>query len=282
MYFDIFMPLTLFFVTLASLYLNSKTESKLKTTLEEKEFKTRDAVLLVVLMAVMVFVIAIFRDMTSPLMILFMFSYSMLLFIFTYLFSNKRWFVAIIPPAVFVLLYWFLRGQPVWFDYLVNVYGVIFAILITLYISTLFTWKTTLIFSALLTVMDVVMVLVTGAMVKAAQTGIGLELPITIALPIIPLNQGNLWKMYLGLGDFFFAGLLAVQTFKKYGKRYALLSAIAMTLSFFIGEIFLLTYIQRAFPATLIIIPGWLLLALFKILRHEKDQQGNTKAVNSQ
>jgi hypothetical protein len=112
--FDVTMPLALFCVTLVSVFLNRKTESKLKSTLEEKELSVKDGALLVGLMVVMISVIAFLRQTVAPLMILFLFSYSMLLFMFTYIFSNKRWYLAILPPAIFVLPYVFFRTTDIW------------------------------------------------------------------------------------------------------------------------------------------------------------------------
>ena len=43
----------------------------------------------------------------------------------------------------------------------------------------------------------------------------------------------------LGLGDFFFAGVLAVQTFNKFGKKTAFIAAVAMAVAFGIWEAFL-------------------------------------------
>jgi len=258
---DVAMPLTLLAVMSATVFLNRKTEDKLKTTLEEKELGVRDTVLLVGLMVIMISSIVVFRGLVAPLMILFMFSYSMLLFIFSYLFSKERWYVAIIPPATFVLLYVFLRNNFVWTDYLVSIYGVVFAVLITLYVGSLFTWKTTLIFACLLTAADIILVLVTGTMVQAANTTfISLSLPVMVAVPVVPLIGTSLGflPIALGIGDFFFAGLLATQTFKKYGKTMLIVSMISMTASFFLFETFLLTFWKIGFPGTLMIICGWL------------------------
>jgi hypothetical protein len=269
MTFDLAMPLTLFFVTLVSLFLNQKTESKLKVTLDEKEFRTRDAVLLVAVMVVMISLIAFLRDIVAPLMILFMFSYSALLFMFTYVFTNRRWYLAIIPPIVFILSYVFLRDTSLWTLHLVNIYAVIFAILITLYIGSMFTWKSTLIFTALLTIVDIILVLITGTMIEAANAARGLSLPVMVTVPVIPLISmaEGIQFMSLGLGDFFFAGLVVTQSFKKYGKKFALLSAVSITVSFFIFEALLLTYRFAAFPGTLMIICGWLPLVAFKYLK---------------
>ena len=330
MYFDIAMPLTLFVVSTASALLAGKVERKLKSVLEEKEFSVKEAVFLVAAISVTVSLIVLVPQMAV--MAIFLFSYSMLLFIFTYVFSDfqktkaklfsttifltcltaaivslftfnnynivaygaiallclsaftfitllyeenrvvsgERWYLAILPPALFILLYLFYSGTPIWFPYLLNMYGVIFAILITLYLGSLFTWKTTMIFIGLLTVMDIILVLFTGTMVSAAMHISSLRLPVLVSVPTIPViitERGTVY-MSLGLGDFFFAGLIGIQSLRKYGKQFALLSLVAMSLSFFIFETILLNYKLGAFPGTLMIICGWLPLVAFKKLKH--------------
>jgi hypothetical protein len=134
-------------------------------------------------------------------------------------------------------------------------------VLITLYVGSLFTWKPTLIFAALLTTADIILVLVTGTMVQAANTTfLSLSLPVMVAVPVVPLIGTSLGflPIALGIGDFFFAGLLATQTFKKYGKTMTIVSMISMTASFFLFEMFLLTFWKIGFPGTLMIICGWL------------------------
>ena len=267
---DVAMPLTLFSVTLVSLFLNQKTEGKLKTTLEDKEFKVRDTVLLVALMVAMVSSIFLLRQLVAPLMILFLFSYSALLFIFTYLFSTKRWYVAIAPPAVFVLLYLFLNGTLIWSNYLITIYAVVFAVLITLYVGSLFTWKPMLVFTMLVMIADIILVLVTGTMIQVADTAFrSLSLPEMVAVPIVPpiVTARGWMEMALGLGDFFFAGLLGIQTFKKFGRKIAVISIVAMTMSFFVFETILLTYWKIPFPGTVMIMCGWAPIAIGKTLK---------------
>jgi hypothetical protein len=263
---DFTMPLVLFAITLFSVFLNGRVEGKLKTVMEDREFRVRDAVLLVGLMSVMIYLVVFVRQITLVLMALFLFAYCMLLFTFTYVFSKNRWYIGILPPAVFILLYIFVRDTPLWTLYLVNIYGLIFAVLITLYLASLFVWKTTAVFGVLITVMDIILVLVTGTMIEAAEAARGLSLPVMVSLPLIPLiATGNgLLMLSLGLGDFFFAGLLGVQTFKRYGKRFAILTMLGMAVSFFIFEVFLLNYIHGAFPGTLMIICGWAPLVILK------------------
>jgi hypothetical protein len=90
-----------------------------------------------------------------------------------------------------------------------------------------------------------------------------------VSLPLIP-PVSNL-RLSLGLGDFFFAGLLGIQTFKKYGKRFAMICAGAITISFFIFELALLNYWQIPFPGTLMIISGWGPLVTWKQLAMRKS-----------
>ena len=339
---DIAMPLALLAVTIAALLLNERTEGKLKTTFEERELRTRDVVLLVVMIVVAVSVIG-YISILAPgqifqniILLVFLFSYSMLLFIFSYLFSGmkqrraqlfslgfavaglvagtasllepfadglavyravafyglaafsiasliidskkteqkERWYIAVQTPALFVLLFMFFNviydGAPVWAPVLMNIFALTFAVLIILYLGSLFTWKTTLIFAVLLTVVDIILVLGTGTMVVAAQQFTGLGLPVLVHLPNVPLifsEEGIALFRGLGLGDFFFAGILALQTSKKFGKQAAYTAVVAMTISFAVFEAFLPEIIallepalQReigGFPGTLMIILGW-------------------------
>jgi hypothetical protein len=274
MYFDITMPLTLFAITLVSMFANRKTEPKLKENLQERPMGVRDAALLVGLMAVMIYLVVFVRDVNYVLMAFYLFAYSVLLFTFTYLFSKSHWYLGILPPACFILLYvvfGVVLDDPLWTLYLANVFGLIFAVLITLYLSGLFTWRTTAIFGVLITGMDIILVLITRTMVEAAKVAISLRLPVMVSLPLIPpASELGVSMMSLGLGDFFFAGLLGIQTFKKYGKRFAIVCAGAMTISFFIFEVALLNYWRIPFAGTLMIICGWAPLVIWKQLSVRK------------
>jgi len=340
MNFDIAMPLTLFTVTIIAMFLDRKVERKLKSVFEEKEFHVKDAILLVAAMSVTISLIVFIPQIA--IMLMFLFAYSMLLFIFTYLFSDfqktraqmfywtfltvsflaatislinfgvnstiaygalalyclfgftflaliyeqnrtdtgERWHLAVLPPALFICLYLFFSRTPIWFPYLLDLYGTVFAVLIILYLGSLFTWKTSLIFVGLLTVMDIVLVLFTGSMVSAARHISPLRLPMLISVPTVPAivtDWGTLY-MSLGLGDFFFAGLLAIQTSKKFGKNTAVLSAVAMSISFFIFETLMLNYELKAFPGTLMIICGWLPLIILQIILQILQKNETLKA----
>ncbi|MEM3549730.1 MAG: hypothetical protein QXN87_00390 [Candidatus Bathyarchaeia archaeon] len=323
------MPLVLFAVTSAAIFWSDKTAKKLKAAFEEREFGVRDVIMLIIAIVVIVSVIIFIPHIAV--MTVFLFAYSMLLFLFTYIFSdfhkaraqlfcvlfliisltaasisllisasnvifiyggsaflclfglafaglvyeekrggsNERWYLAVLPPAVFVILYVFFSGTSIWYPFLLDLYGGVFAVLIILYLGSLFTWRTSMIFVSLLTAVDIFLVFVTGSMVSAAKHVSVLRLPVLITLPTFPViaAEGGALFMSLGLGDFFFAGLIAVQTLNRYGKTPAFLSAIAMSLSFFIFEMLILNLKLKVFPGTLMIICGWLVFMSFKAVK---------------
>jgi hypothetical protein len=82
-------------------------------------------------------------------------------------------------------------------------------------------------------------------------------------------QAGEIGLRGLGLGDFFFAGILVTQTYKKFDVRAGLIAAVASALSFGIWEAFLpdlFSYFGiEGFPATVCIITGWLPVAAWKI-----------------
>lgn len=359
---DLAMPTALLLVVLAALFLNKRVEGKLKATVEEKEFKTKDIILLVVFIAIVISVIAytsllnvgdVFQNV---LMVIFLGSYSMLLFTFTYIFSNitksraqlmslgfaiaamiagvvslvgsladgftvfraggffglaafcmaaivleqkkteskERWYIAAQPPALFVLLFVFFNiaydgAIAVWFPILMNIFGLTFAVLIILYLSSMFTWKTVGLFAILLTILDIILVF-SGPMVAAAKTFTGLGLPVLVYLPNVPLipalegsiNFFGYAPRGLGLGDFFFAGILAVQTFKQFGKKTAMAAVIGMVVAFGIWEAFLPEILAAlepvfgrsigGFPGTLMIICGWVPVIAWKMLTNRNSK----------
>jgi hypothetical protein len=349
---DLAMPIALFMVVIVALLLNKRVEGKLMATVEEKQFKTRDIVLLVVFIAIAISVIA-FSSMYAPealvsniFLIVFLTSYTMLMYTFSYVFSGltkkraqlisigfgiaslivglacllapltdnytiyrviaffvsagfcfasvlleqkqkiaekkPRWYIAVQPPLLFVLLFVFFNiiNNPgtaaVWSPFLMDVFGLTFAILIILYLSTLFSWKTVGLFAVMLTILDIILVF-SGPMVAAAKTFTTLGLPVLVYLPNIPIietAQGIAFRG-LGLGDFFFAGVLAIQTYKKFGKNTAYISVAAMALAFGIWEAFLFELITvlspiighqlGGFPGTLMIISGWVPIIAVKL-----------------
>ena len=363
---DVAMPLALLIVITVGVLLNKRVESRLIATVDQKQFKKRDIVLLVVFMAIMISVIA-YTAMVAPgetlqniLLIVFLSSYTMLLFTFSYVFSNisphrarllslgfgvasvvtglvalnsyltdlftiyraiaffglaafcfgfavyeflrpktkSRWYLAAQPPMLFLFLFIFFNflhtpgTTQIWFPLLMDLFGFTFAILIILYLSSLFNWKTVGVFAVLLTIMDIILVIGTGTMVQAATQFTGLGLPVLVYLPNVPLieaapghiNFFGYAPRGLGLGDFFFAGVLAVQTFKKFGSKVGYASVISMAVTFGIWEAFLgdiLSWLGPivgrdigGFPGTLMIICGWApIIAIILVKQRNKPVQ---------
>ncbi len=350
---DIAMPLALLLVVTAAVFLNKRAEKKLKTSVEEKEFQTKDLLMLVVTMAIVISVIAATsflnpgQTFENVLLAIFLGSYTMLLFTISYIFSDlkktraqllsigfgiasiisgavclleplsdqatifrvgaffglaifcfaiagyeqrkpddkkTKWYIALQPPALFLLLFVFFNiinntgTAIIWNLVLMNLFGATFAILIILYLSPMFNWKSVGIFAVLLTILDIILVF-SGPMVVAAKTFTGLGLPVMIRLPnipLIPLADGAIGFRGLGLGDYFFAGILAVQTLHQFGKKYAYVSIVAMTLAFGIWEAFLPEITRffglEGFPATVCIITGWIPVVVIATVLQKKKK----------
>ncbi|MCW4006060.1 MAG: hypothetical protein NWF04_05640 [Candidatus Bathyarchaeota archaeon] len=203
--------------------------------------------------------------------------------------AKQRWYLGALAPALFLFSFFFFSGMfseagtpsAIWFPYLVDVYGILFAILIVVYLSSLFSWKTVFIFGAALTIMDIILVWVTGTMLEAAEHISGLGLPVLVAFPTIPFiynAEGAIQILMLGLGDFFFSGILITQTYKRYGKKIALIALAAICISFGIFELTLINpelsamLPSRGLPATLPIILGWLPVVGAKMLAERGKQ----------
>jgi hypothetical protein len=367
---DLAMPIALLVTIVIAMFLNKRVEGKLMATVEEKEFKTRDILLLVVFIAIMISVIA-YTSIINPggitqniLLVLFLSSYTTLLFTFSYVFSNLskaraqllsvgfgtvglaaglasflapltdsytiyraaaffivaafcfglviyeqkkvaaptkkgRWYLAVQPAAIFILLFIFFNflysgAVDVWQPYLMDVFGFTFAILIILYLSSMFTWKTVGLFAALLTILDIILVIGTGTMVTAAHQFTGLGLPVLVYLPNVPFlysAEGALLNRGLGLGDFFFAGILLIQTYKKFGQKTALIAAVSMAVAFGIWEAFLGDILAAlepivgrnigGFPGTLMIISGWIPIVVIKLLIDRKSAKSPTQPIQT-
>ncbi len=194
--------------------------------------------------------------------------------------GKQRWYLAALSPILFLLLFGFFSDTPVWFPFLLDVYGIMFAILIVLYMGTLFTWKTVFIFAAFLTILDIILVWGTQTMVQVATEFSGLGLPVLVAFPTVPFiyADSGIRLTMLGLGDFFFAGILGTQTMKKFGKKAAVISVLTMCISFGLFELVLLNkeladlLPVRALPATLPIVLGWLPVVAYKVWNGRKTK----------
>jgi hypothetical protein len=256
---DILLPSVLFLIAVAIVFLYAKLEKKVDSLLGGHEFRIGHVVLLVAAIGVMVTILVFVPE--KAMMVFFLFAYSMILFLFTYLLAPK-WYLAVLTPALFIALYIMYKDTYLWnaylppyIPYLLNFFAIIFAICISVYMGSLFTWKTTAAFVGLLTIMDVIQVLITGHMVTSGEKGIALGLPVAIILPTFPYES----RIILGLGDVFLFGLLTIQTTQKYGKKFGLASIVSITVVFLLLQTILLNTGVKSFPATVLVISGWLI-----------------------
>ena len=255
MIFDISLPLALSLITVAVLFVHTKLGERIKSLLGGKELTTRDVILLVVMMGVMVTVLGwtVIKIPEMAIVVFFLYAYSTVLFMFTYLIVPK-WNVAVIGPLIFIILYLLFRETYVWNIYLVNLFAVIFALSVSVYLAGLFTWKTTAVFVTLLTILDVIQVFLTGFMVESGKKMVALQLPVMITLPAFP-SKGYVG---LGLGDIFLSALLAIQIAEKYGRKWGFTSVAAIGVVFLSLWTVSINYGVEFFPGTVFVICGWL------------------------
>lgn len=247
---DILLPLVLFLVAVAIVVIYTFYEKKVSSLFGGKELRVRHAVSIVVAMGVIVTVLIFVPEIA--IMVFFLFAYSAILLLFTYLVVPK-WYLAVPFPFLFIALYFL--GAPCWNIYLFDFFAIIFAVSISVYLGSLFTWKTTVAFVVLVTVMDVIQVLITGHMITSSEKVLSLGLPVGIILPTFPYLGGT---TFIGLGDVFLIGLLGIQTTRKYGRKTGLESVASITLVFLLLLTVLLNYDVGSFPATVFITSGWL------------------------
>jgi hypothetical protein len=101
-------------------------------------------------------------------------------------------------------------------------------------------------------------------------------------VPFVAHVGGGILLRGLGLGDFFFAGILAIQTSKKFGTKTAVTTAVAMAVSFGIWEAFLQDIINGltpilgrnigGWPATVCMITGWAPVIAWKMLSERRKK----------
>jgi len=258
MIFDVVLPSVLFTVSAASLLLYVKYEKRIRNLYGGQKLHAREAVLMVLTMGLMITIIAFIPQ--QAITVLFLFSYSVILYLFAYL-TTSKWYLAALPPALFIFLYIFY-----WNAYLSNFFAIVFAIFISLYLGSALTWKYIIVFVPLLTLMDLVQVWGTGLMGKAAEKLITLQLPAIISVTAFPAGM----KAALGLGDVFLAGILAIQSTQKYGRKFGLLSIVTITAIFFLFWIIQINLQIRYLPATIPITGGWLVAIIAKQIRDKE------------
>lgn len=244
---DVLLPSVLFLIGVTVLFLYSRLDKKVDQLLGGQELRLEHIILLVAAMGAMVTVLVYIPE--QSILVLFSFAYVAILFLFTYLLVPK-WYLAVVPSVLFILLFLYF-----WNIYLFNFFAIVFGISISVYMGSLFTWKTTLGFVSLLTIIDIVQVWVTRFTVVSAQKALELGLPVGVLLPTIPFLDNY---TFLGLGDIFFLGLLGIQSTRKYGRKFGLASIATMAIVFFLFQTYMLNSTIQDFPATVFVISGWL------------------------
>lgn len=244
--FDIVLPSILFIISAVSLVLHKRYEERIKILMGDQRLGVGEAIIMVMMMGAMVTIVAFMPQ--QAVMTLFLFSYSLMLYLFTYIIAPK-WYLAAFTPALFVVLYFFY-----WNTYLSNFFAVFFAVSVSIYLGSVLTWKYVAVFVPLLTLLDIVQVWGTKFMGQAAEKLIALQLPALISVWTFPSEL----KAALGLGDAFLAGLLAIQSTQKYGRKFAFASIVTITVIFSLIWTAQLNFQIRYLPATVPITGGWL------------------------
>ena len=229
-------------------FLYSRLDTKVDRLVGGQELHLKHVIPLVLAIGVMVTVILFIPK--HALLGLFLFAYTAILFLFSFLFAPK-WYLAVVPPVLFLLSFFYC-----WNIYSFNLFAILFGISVAVYMGSLFTWKTTVAFAVLVTIMDIIQVLITGHMGEAFETAKAIGLPAFIKLPMFPTSG----LTYLGLGDLFLFGLLSIQSTRKYGRGFGFKSIFLMTLVYLLLQTVLLNYypLANGFPATVLVISGWL------------------------
>ncbi|MCW4031257.1 MAG: hypothetical protein NWE80_02730 [Candidatus Bathyarchaeota archaeon] len=244
---DVLLPSILFMIGVIIVFLYSRLDKKVHQLLGGQELHLGHVILLVATMGAMVTLLVFIPE--QSILFLFSFAYIVILFFFAYLLM-PRWYLAVIPPVVFILAFLYF-----WNIYLFNFFAIVFGISVSVYMGSLFTWRTTMGFVALLTVIDIFQVLVTRFTVASAQKALELGLPVGVLLPTFPVPENF---TFLGLGDIFFLGLLGIQTTRKYGRKFGFASIATMAIVFFLFQTVLLNSTIKDFPATVFVVSGWL------------------------
>ncbi|MEM2920718.1 MAG: hypothetical protein QXF26_00185 [Candidatus Bathyarchaeia archaeon] len=265
--FDIALPLSIICLAVLSLLLKDKYAHRFREALRGKEFKSKDAIILSAAIGVMVSLVAAVPS--QALVILFLSAYSLLLFQFSYL-MRPKWPTSVLMPVLFLVLYFLFRDSVYWNPLILDVFAAIFAVLVSTFLGITFSWGAAVAFAVAITAVDIFQVLYTGYMVMAFEKTIGLDLPVALIVPVVPLipESDPLYPALpyafsgLGLGDLSLVGLLVTKTAEKYGRGLGLATALSMGISFFIFETLAMNFGGGFYPATVFVVSGWI-IALF-------------------
>lgn len=256
MQFDVILPISLFIFLVTTIFVYQKILNKIRDLFEKVELGKYGVILFVLMLGGIITIVAFLPNVAVQ--ILYLSSLSYLLASFSYL-VLKSYYTAVFPPIVLILLYFLF-----WNNFVFNIFALIFACIIIIYVNNIFSWKSLLIFAILTTILDIFQVFGTGFMGKTAVKVLELKLPVIIFLPTFPSSGFIL----LGLGDIIFSGLLSIQMVMKKGSIAGIVTALTIAIALFFYEIFSFnTQYFTFFPATIVIVLGWLVgLAISQLI----------------
>jgi len=243
---DLSLPITVFAATTIAIAAYPLCESRMKALYKHERLKTRDIILLIVAFSTVITVTALAPQLA--LLVFFVAIYSVGLFLFAYT-VWPRWYVAVLFPATFILLYF-----NHWTIVELDIFSLTFVVFLAMALNGFFTWKTSALFAGLLTMVDVIHVFGTKLMISSAMKIVALKLPLAIILPTFP-SEG---QIIIGLGDIFLAILLSLQTSQRLGRNLGSICALSISLMFLVLEAVQLNFKLQFFPATVIVVVGWL------------------------
>jgi len=269
--FDIALPLSIICLAVLSLLLKDRYADRLRAALRGKEFKSKDAIILSAAIGVVVSLVAAVPS--QALVVLFLSAYSLILLQFSYL-MRPKWSTSIIVPVLFLVLYFLLRGSVYWNPLILDVFATIFAVLVSTFLGVTFTWRAAVAFAVAITAVDIFQVLYTGSMVMAFEKTMGLDLPVALIVPVVPLvpTSEPLYPALpyafsgLGLGDLSLIGLLVAKTAERYGRGLGLATALSMGISFFIFETLAMNFGGGFYPATVFVVSVWVVVLFGKFV----------------
>ena len=244
------MQIDLILPTISLVFLNvvvwayPRVEPRLKRFMEGGEFTVKDALGLAVVLAVAIAVLAL--SPSALLLVLSMIGIGFVLNLTSLIVTGNRW-VSVILPSIFYICFFFF-----WNLKLLNIFAIILAFGASLILAGAFSWRSSLAFIAILTLIDVIHVFGTKMMVEVGQKGVQLGLPLMLLLPAYPA------KGYLGfgLGDLFVASLITIRNWEKFGGRAGFVTSVHIAL--FLGLMIPIVERFGALPATVFISAGWI------------------------
>ena len=251
MAFDIIFPLVLFLFLTAVVSLSPRLSSRISGLFEEREFGVREVLIMAVVFATNIVILAVVPNVFF--LAISLTAISILLYLTTFLLISRP-YIALVPPVVFLLCYFFW-----WNQLALDATALFLALGMSLLFGQLFSWKSAAAFVFAFTLVDVAHVFGTKMMISVAEKAVGLGLPLVVWLPLFPTRG---W-IGLGLGDFLVASVLCVQTAVRFGRRAGIICSLSIAASSAVMSLLLLNSTISGLPATVFLLVGWLATLIY-------------------